>query len=126
MQEKAAAWKEYGDAAVVQLLLERYPDIITAMGEPMQAIGTGLAGVDHISIVDIGGGGDGQPPVGRLINQIPEQFLKLNEQLKAVFGIDLAELLARRIESSGSSAGAMSDPEADSPDPEPAPADEEA
>jgi len=107
MQEKAAAWKEYGDAAVIQLLLERYPDIVTAMGEPMQAIGTGLAGVDRISIVDIGGGGgDGQPPVGRLINQIPEQFLQLNEQLKAVFGIDLAELLARRIESSGSSAAA--------------------
>ena len=126
MQEKAAAWKEYGDAAVIQLLLERYPDIVTAMGEPMQAIGTGLAGVDRISIVDIGGGGDGQPPVGRLINQIPEQFLKLNEQLKAVFGIDLAELLARRIESSGSSAGAMSHPEDDSPDPEPTPQDEEA
>lgn len=125
MQEKAAAWKEYGDAAVIQLLLERYPDIVTAMGEPMQAIGTGLAGVDHISIVDIGGGGDGQPPVGRLINQIPEQVLKFNEQLKAVFGIDLAELLARRIESSGSSAGAMSHPEADSPDTEPTPQDEE-
>jgi len=107
IQRKAESWKEYGDAAVIQFLLERYPDIVAAMGEPMQAIGTGLAGVDRISIVDIGGGGsEGQPPVGRLINQIPEQFLQLNEQLKAVFGIGLAELLSRRIEGSGSSAGA--------------------
>ena len=105
MQQKADAWKEYGDAAIIQLLLERYPDIVTAMGEPMQAIGTGLAAVDRISVVDIGGGGDGKSPLGRLVNQIPEQFLTLNEQLKAVFGIDLAELLSAKLQTSGATAG---------------------
>lgn len=100
MEQKADAWKKYGDAAIIQLLLERYPDIVGAMSGPMQAIGTGLANVDRISVVDIGGGGD-QNPIGRVVNQIPKQFLALNEQLKAVFGIDLAELLAAKLQHSG-------------------------
>jgi hypothetical protein len=38
-------------------------------------------------------------PVGGLINQIPEQFLAFNEQLKAMFGLDLADLLTEKLES---------------------------
>jgi flotillin len=103
MEQKAEAWKKYGDAAIIQLLLERYPDIVGAMSGPMQAIGTGLANVDRISVVDIGGSGD-QNPIGRVIGQVPKQFLALNEQLKAVFGIDLAELLSQRLTHSGATA----------------------
>ncbi|HCU37335.1 MAG TPA: flotillin family protein [Armatimonadetes bacterium] len=100
MMEKADAWRQYGDAAVLQMLLEQYPDIISAMRWPMEAIGNGLAAVDSISIVDIGGNGRGDgktTPIAGLVNQIPEQFLAFNEQLKAMFGLDLASLLNEKL-----------------------------
>lgn len=100
MMEKADAWRQYGDAAVLQMLLEQYPDIISAMRWPMEAIGQGLAAVDSISIVDIGGNGRGDgksTPVSGLVNQIPEQFLAFNEQLKAMFGLDLAALMNEKL-----------------------------
>lgn len=97
MREKAAAWREYGDAAVLQMLLERYPEMISAMSGPMQAIGQGLAAVDRISVVDIGGGDGRDAAVSRLINQVPQQFLALNEQVKALFGIDMAAMLNEKL-----------------------------
>jgi flotillin len=97
MREKAAAWREYGDAAVLQMLLERYPAMIAAMSGPMQAIGQGLAAVDRISVVDIGGGDGKEAAVGRLVNQVPQQFLALNEQIKALFGIDMAAMLSEKM-----------------------------
>ena len=98
MMQKADAWHQYGDAAVLQMLLEQYPEIVEAMTGPMQAIGSGFAAVDNISVVDIGGSGDGTgDPLGRVVNQIPQQFLQFNEQLKAMFGIDLAELLGEKL-----------------------------
>jgi len=97
MREKAAAWREYGDAAVLQMLLERYPEMISAMSGPMQAIGQGLSAVDRISVVDIGGGADKDAAVSRLINQVPQQFLALNEQVKALFGVDMAAMLNEKL-----------------------------
>lgn len=102
MQAKADAWERYGDAAIIQLLLEQYPEIVRAMGTPMQAIGAGLANVDSISIVDVNGGnGDGGTPVDRILSNIPRQFVAFNEQLKAVTGMDLTQILAEKIKGRG-------------------------
>lgn len=98
MQSKAEAWERYGDAAVIQLLVERYPEIIRAMGAPMNAIGTGLSNIDNISIVDMGGNADGKSPVERVISQVPGQFIQFNEQIKALLGIDLAQMLTQRVQ----------------------------
>ena len=122
MMEKADAWRQYGDAAVLQMLLEQYPEIVEAMSGPMQAIGLGLAAVEHISVVDIGGNGDGAgDPLGRVVNQIPQQFLQFNEQLKAMFGIDLAELLAQKLNTGRAETPAREEPvsEEQSPDEQP-------
>ena len=101
MQQKAEAWERYGDAAVIQLLLEQYPEIVRAMAGPMQAIGTGLANVDNISVVDINGGNGENTPVDRVLSQVPRQFLAFNEQLKAVMSIDVAELLNDKLAGRG-------------------------
>jgi flotillin len=105
MQAKADAWERYGDAAVIQLLLEKYPEIVRAMGTPMQAIGAGLANVDNISVVEINSGGSDGSPVDRVLNNIPRQFVGFNEQLKAVTGIDIAQLLAEKLASRGMAGG---------------------
>jgi len=117
MTQKAAAWREYGDAAVLHMLLQRYPDIVEAMTGPMQAIGTGLANVDRISVVDIGGGDDKAAPLGRLTQQIPAQVLAFNEQLKALFGVDIAEILVEKIKQQGSSPPPAGPPSASAPPP---------
>lgn len=101
MQAKADAWERYGDAAVIQLLLEQYPEIVRAMGQPMQAVGAGLANVDSISIVDVNGGNGDGSPVDRMLSSIPRQFVAFNEQLKAVTGMDLTQLLAEKLQSRG-------------------------
>ncbi|MEN6404288.1 MAG: SPFH domain-containing protein [Armatimonadia bacterium] len=98
MQSKAEARDRYGDAAVIQLLVERYPEIIRAMGAPMNAIGTGLSNIDNISIVDVGGSGDGKGPIDRVISQVPGQFIQFNEQVKSLLGLDLADMLAQRVQ----------------------------
>lgn len=99
MRQKAEAWERYGDAAVIQLLVERYPEIIRAMGAPMNAIGTGLSNIDSISIVDVGGGsGDGKSPIDKVLSQVPGQFIAFNEQIKALLGLDLADMLSQRVQ----------------------------
>jgi flotillin len=116
MQAKADAWERYGDAAVIQLLLEKYPEIVRAMGTPMQAIGAGLANVDSISIVDVNSGGNGDSnPVDRVLSNIPRQFVAFNEQVKAVTGIDLTQLLAEKLASRGVTSGAAGE-EAEKPE----------
>lgn len=99
MQAKAEAWERYGDAAVIQLLLERYPEIVKAMGVPMQAIGTGLANVGSISVVDVNGGNGQDSPLDRVLSNVPRQFLAFNEQLKAVTGFDLSAMLSEKLAS---------------------------
>ena len=52
MMRKAEALKTYGEAAMMQMVVERLPDIAKAFAEP-------LASIDKVSILEMGGGGGG-------------------------------------------------------------------
>ena len=85
MQKKADAWKEYGQAALIEQLLESLPQIADAVAQP-------LAKTDKI--IMIGGGGEGQGVgASRITNDIIDIIAKLPDVAKALTGIDILDMI---------------------------------
>jgi len=83
MQKKADSWQSYNEAAIIQLLLERLPEIAGAISAP-------LAKTERIVIINNGGdGGAGASKVTRDVTDIIAQVPALVE---ALTGADLQEL----------------------------------
>ncbi len=80
MQLKAEAWKQYGEAAVVQQVLETLPAVAEAVSKP-------LAQTDRI--VMFGGGGDGGGGVSKLTNDITRTVGQVPEVIESLTGIDI-------------------------------------
>jgi flotillin len=82
--EKAKAWQEYNEAAIAQLLIERLPEIASAISAPMSKI-------DKITIVDSGGGtGTG---ASRISQDISKVLAELPPVVKQLSGVDLIDLI---------------------------------
>lgn len=86
MNEKAAAYKEYNQAAVVDKLITGLPDVVRAMATP-------LSNVDKITIVSTGNGDSAG------VNKLTGDMTKIAAQVPALFealsGMPLGELMAR-------------------------------
>ena len=81
MRRKADAWKEYGQAAIVDRLLESLPEVANAVASP-------LAQTDRI--VMIGGGGDGDGVgASRLTGDVTRIIAQLPEVVEALTGVDI-------------------------------------
>ena len=80
MQKKAAAWNEYGQAAVIDKLLTSLPEVAAAVAQP-------LGKTDRIVMI---GGTDGQS-VGpsRLTGDITKVVAQVPEVIEALTGIDI-------------------------------------
>lgn len=83
MRAKAGAWKEYTEAALAQLVIERLPELAKAVAEP-------LAKVDKIIMV-----GDDQG-VPKLTGQVAKVLAQLPTVVEELAGVNLAELLKRQ------------------------------
>ena len=86
MQRKAEALKIYGEAAMMQMVVERLPEIARAFAEP-------LASIDKVSILELGGGNGAGSGVGRFVSNVGGGMAAMSEFMKQSFGIDLAELI---------------------------------
>ena len=86
-QEKAKAWQEYNEAAIAQLLIERLPEIASAISAPMSKI-------ERIVVV---GGGDGSRGTGasKITQDIGQVLAELPPVVKALSGVDLQQLIER-------------------------------
>ncbi len=92
-KKKAEAAKLLDDAAKFLLIVERAPEIIQKIGEalgkatePMAgAIGQGIANIEELRLVEIGGGngGAGGNALERLTNLAPQTIMSLVEKMKA-------------------------------------------
>lgn len=80
MRQKATAWKEYTDAALAQLVIEKLPELAKAVAEP-------LAKVDKIIMV-----GDDQG-VPKLTGQVAKVVAQLPTVVEELTGVKLAEVL---------------------------------
>jgi len=86
MEKKAEAWRNYGEAAVLQILAPVLPEIARAVAEP-------LSRIDRITMVATGGNGDlgaskVTAEVARVLSQLPPV-------IESLTGVNLEHLFAR-------------------------------
>ncbi|MFD7744982.1 flotillin family protein [Streptomyces sp. NPDC059698] len=79
MQKKADAFAQYGDAAVLQMLVEVLPSVVAKAAEPLSAI-------DKMTVIST----DGASQLARTVTDNVSQGMEL---LSSTTGVDLASLL---------------------------------
>ena len=79
----AEAMEKYGEAAVVQMLVEKLPQIMSEVAKPMEQI-------DKVTIID-NGGSEGTSKVAKWVTDITGSGF---ETLNAMTGINIPELIA--------------------------------
>jgi flotillin len=84
MQKKADAWREYTEAAVVQLFLEHAAEIARAIAEP-------LAKTEKIVVINSGDGAG----ASKVTKDVANVMAQLPEVVKALSGVDLNAALGR-------------------------------
>ncbi len=95
IKEKAAAWREFNDAARLQTILEKLPSIIEATAPVFKAVAEPLASIDKIVMIDQGGNGDGQQSgLNRFAQTTPTVIFGLLQQLQGL-GLNLPDILAQ-------------------------------
>jgi len=86
LQSKAEAWKNFNEAAKLNMVVDKMPELA-------QAFATQLAGIDKINIIDMGGGNGSSNGVTRVMGTVGGGMTALLAMLKDQFGIDLARLI---------------------------------
>lgn len=97
IKEKAAAWREFNDAARLQTILEKLPSIIEASAPVFQAVAEPLGKIDKVVMIDQGGGngngdGNGQSGINRFAQTAPTLIFSLLQQLQAM-GLSVPEVM---------------------------------
>jgi len=82
MMKKAEAFKQYNDAAVTQMIVERLPEIAQAVSAP-------LSKTDKIVIVDNGGSGNGGG-AAKVSGYVTDIMSTLPATVEALTGVDLS------------------------------------
>ncbi len=86
MAKKAEAYKQYNDAAVTQMIIEKLPEIAKAVAEP-------LAKTEKIVVVDSGSGQS--RGAARVSGYVTDILASLPETVNALTGINLMDVLKR-------------------------------
>ncbi|WP_326717550.1 flotillin family protein [Vagococcus jeotgali] len=84
-EKLAEAFKQYGDAAVMSMVIEMLPDLVKEAAQP-------LGNIEKITVVDTGQGGEGSG-ANRVTNYATNLLASSQETLKETTGIDVKELL---------------------------------
>ncbi len=99
IKEKAAAWREFNDAARLQTILEKLPSIIESSAPVFQAVAEPLGKIDKVVMIDQGsngnGNGDGHSSgINRFAQTGPTMIFSLLQQLQAL-GINWPDVLSQ-------------------------------
>jgi len=86
LQRKAEAWKNFNDAAVINMVVDKMPELA-------QAFATQLAGIDKINIIEMGNGAPGSGGVNKVMSTVGGGMTAMLAMLKDQFGIDIARLM---------------------------------
>ncbi|WEG73881.1 flotillin family protein [Vagococcus intermedius] len=84
-EKLAIAFKEYGEAAVLSMVIEMLPSLVKEAAQP-------LGNIEKISVVDTGQGGE-QSGANRVTNYATNLLASSQETLKETTGLDLKEML---------------------------------
>lgn len=96
LQRKAEAWKQFNEAAMMNMVVEKLPELA-------QAFATQLAGIDKINIIDMGNGTQ-NGGMGKVMSTVGGGMTAMFGMLKDQFGIDVAQLMQAKIEGAGTGA----------------------
>lgn len=91
MRKKADAYKEYGDAAVVDIMAEALPKIVAEAAAPM-------ASIDTMTVVSTDG-------ASNLVRSVSSTVAQSQELAKSLLGIDLSALVQGFVNSGTTDAG---------------------
>ncbi len=83
MMNKAQAWKMYNQAAIIELIVDKFPELARSMAEP-------LSKVDKIVMVS----GDGVGP-SKLTRDVASTLATLPEVVKQLTGVDMNSLISK-------------------------------
>jgi flotillin len=100
MSRKAEAWDVYNEAAILQLFIERMPEIAKAMAEPLTRME---------KMVVISNGGNGSAGAAKITQDVTAMMAQIPEVLKTLSGVDLTQWL-QRIPGSGQKTVARTEP----------------
>ena len=92
MEKRAEAFKQYDEAAVLDLVIRVMPDLVRAASEPMSAI-------DRMTVISA----DGASQLAKTVATNVEQGIQIGSD---VMGVDLRALLSRLVEQRGNSGAA--------------------
>ena len=93
MMKKAEAFKQYNDAAVTQMIIERLPEIAKNVAEP-------LSKTEKIVVIDSGGGASGGG-ASKVAGYVTDIISTLPATVEALTGIDIVG----KIKNTGAEAG---------------------
>ncbi len=83
MEKKADAMKKYGQAAMMEMIVQALPEMAKAIAEP-------LAAIDKVTIIDSGNGDTGVTSMG---SYVPAVLAKTIESVKETTGLDITEIM---------------------------------
>ena len=89
LRTKAEAWKQFNDAAMMNMVVEKLPELA-------QAFATQLAGIDKINIIDMGGAGGQTGGMGKLMSTVGGGMTAMFGMLQDQFGIDVGRMLQNK------------------------------
>ena len=106
LQKKAEAWKNFNDAAVINMVVEKMPELA-------QAFATQLAGIDKINIIEMGNGAPGgSGGVGKVMGTVGGGMTAMLSMLKDQFGVDIARLMKAKTDAAAKEAEGTAAPDA--------------
>jgi len=88
MLKKANAWEKYNQAAILEMYINKLPELAKAVSEP-------LSKVDKIVVV----GGDKGLGTSKITAQVAEVLAQLPEVVKSLTGVDLKKYLKEKLAS---------------------------
>ena len=92
LQSKAEAWKNFNEAAVLNMVVDKMPELA-------RAFATQLAGIDKINIIEMGNGhGSGSGGVAKVMGTVGGGMTAMLSMLKDQFGVDIQRLMEAKTE----------------------------
>lgn len=92
MERKAEAYKLYNNAAVTQMIIEKLPEIATAVATP-------LSKTEKIVVIDNGGGGsDSLSGAAKVSGYVTDIVSQLPETIEAMTGFNFMDAIKAKIE----------------------------
>ncbi|MBI3951123.1 MAG: flotillin family protein [Acidobacteria bacterium] len=91
--KKAEAWQQFNEAARLQTILEKLPNILQASTQIFGAVAAPLGNIDKVVVIEQGNG-QGTSGVARFANNAPAVIFNLLQQLEAL-GLNLPQVLSQ-------------------------------